>query len=67
MSEEGRRSESTTSPVASETGTMCSGFSSSYGTPLGLMAMRPAARSTPDTFPNVPITRPLRASAMFAR
>src|SRR5512139_3027220 len=29
--------------------------------------MSPAARSTPDTFPNVPITRPLRASAMFAR
>jgi len=24
-------------------------------------------RSTPDTFPNVPITRPLRARALFAR
>ncbi len=67
MSEEGRKRLSKTSPVSSEIGTMWSGVCSSYGTPLGLITKTPASRSTPETFPNVPCTRPLPANSLLAR
>src|SRR5215467_3975158 len=54
-------------PESSETTTMSFAASLPYGTPLGLIANTPAFRSTADTFPNVPITSPLCASARLAR
>ena len=45
---------------------MWSGVSSVYGTPLGLIAKWPASRSTPETLPKVPVTRPLDASSRLA-
>src|SRR5512138_3680219 len=56
-----------TFPVSSETGTMCFAVSSRYGTPLGLIIITPARRSTAETLPKVPMTRPVSARRLFAR
>src|SRR5439155_24062584 len=67
VSDEGRSLPASTRPVSRDTATRFAGVSCSYGTPLGLITNRPAARSTPDTLPNVSVTRPLSTSAWFAR
>ena len=59
VSDDGCNLLSTASPVSSETSTILSGFRSWYGTPLGLIANTPAARSAIDRLPNVPMTRPV--------
>src|SRR5262249_33545746 len=46
---------------------MCFGVNSRYGTPLGLIIITPARRSTADTLPKVPITRPVSARRRLAR
>src|SRR4029079_13300740 len=67
VSDEGRRVRPIARPVSSETGTMSFAVSFSYGTPLGLIMKTPALRSTADTLPNVPRTRPDSASRRLAR
>ena len=53
VSLEGFSSPSTRLPSAMDTITMSSALRLSYGTPLGLMANTPAARSASDTLPHV--------------
>ena len=58
VSELGLNLPSTTLPSLSDTTTMCCGFISAYGTPLGLMTITPRTRSTPLALPHVWMTRP---------
>src|ERR1017187_888751 len=66
VSELGFNVPSTTLPLASETTTMCSGFISEYGTPLGLMTMTPRSRSTALALPHVWMTNPSATKSKFA-
>src|SRR5262245_32358251 len=63
----GRHLLSDGSPVSTETNTILSGLGPWGGTPLGLLAKTPASRSAIDSFPNVPMTRPVDASSRLAR
>src|SRR5829696_2617898 len=66
VSDEGRSDPPTTAPLSSDTTTIWSGVSVPYSTPLGLIAIRPAARSAVETLPKVPSTSPVPGSARFA-
>src|SRR5688572_4417677 len=65
VSDDGRRLPATVFPSKS-TITIFSGDRSSYGTPLGLIAKTPRARSTALTFPKVKTTNPNFGNCMFA-